>query len=393
MNRWILAFCFALFTPLLALAQDDVPVAFDLTYDQSVQETLTAAAFYDWWQFEGLAGDLIVVDMQASGGLAPLLGLLDPGGSLVARSENGVIDGTITLEYALPSPGRYTIVATRVDNENGTTIGAYSLQLRRANATSLDSTLYQDVTFVCEDFEATTAATIRLQDDLKEGQRYRVTVYGLDGFEPVIRIEFQGPKMVEPYEFCNTDAQVTTGDTYTLPGNITGTITADKRIQASQIGINGADQAGVVTLTIASREGKPGKWFAVIDQIGLDAGGDIDTIEVRLGPLAATRTALTAYIVGKSNSRLDPILRWGEQDSFCDDAGRGDCVEVPSIARYGATLNELGTPEPILGDRSDAGLILAPGNADPMTLVIGSRNNETHGDYALFLIGELPPRP
>jgi hypothetical protein len=53
------------------------------------------------------------------------------------------------------------------------------------------------------------------------------------------------------------------------------------------------------------------------------------------------------------------------------------------------TLHE-GSGTTITGDRSDAGLTLAPGTTDIMTLELGSRESDTYGDYALFLLGQMP---
>jgi hypothetical protein len=46
----------------------------------------------------------------------------------------------------------------------------------------------------------------------------------------------------------------------------------------------------------------------------------------------------------------------------------------------------------LTGDRSDAGLLINPGNPDPVVVQLSSREGKTHGTYALVFIGQLPPR-
>jgi hypothetical protein len=378
----------------ISAAQDaDLPVVLDIRYDQTVEETITAAAFYDWWVLDAEEGDILVIDMQARNGLEPLIGLLDSSGTLVARSDDGLPDSAVTLEYTAPSTGKYTIVATRVGNQSGLSTGAYTLRLRRANPAPLPAEdPYQDVTFRCENGEATTAATLQFADDPVPGLRYRLTVYGSDGFRPVIRVSFVRPDTGEPYELCNTDALRTVGDSFTLPGQETQTITEATLDRASQLGLTGADGMGTITLTIGSLNDQPGPWVALIEGFRIDPKDDVDTLDVRIGPLAALTSTLSVYMVTNPDSRLDPLLSWSDGGLACDDAGRGDCANVPAFSGASFLLNE-GDGLNLKPDRSDAGLVLAPGSPDPMTLEMSSRSGDTYGGYTLILIGQLPPRP
>ncbi len=384
-------FFIILLTVFPVLAQDDstVVTVADILFDSVEQDTITNGAFYDWWRVQAVAGDVLVIDMGGSDGLAPLLGILDEGNNLVARSEDGEPNQSITMDYTVPKDGQYTIVATRVGNQEGTTTGRYAIRLRRANPAQENHSddQYVDVTFPCRDFEATTAVDLRFSDDPHPGLSYRMTVYGLDGFVPVIRLKFnvQGQ---DPFETCNTDAHATLTDTFTLPGEDQRTVTQDSLSTVSQLIFNGAEKAGLVDVAIASKDGAPGRYFAVIDGLSIDSAADTDGMDVRMGPLAKL-TPLTVYMVAGANSRLDPYMSWISGNMDCDDAGRGDCKQVPAIAKAGVTLHE-GDGMTIMGDRSDAGLVLAPGTTDFMSLVLGSRSNDTYGTYSLFLIGELP---
>lgn len=381
--------CFILLlTTLSVLAQDDAPNVQDIAYDEVVEQTITDAAFYDWWTVNAIEGDQMVIDMKAFDGLAPLLGVLDGSGNLITHSDQGQPDAEVTLEYTAEQDGRYVIVATRVGNAEGTTTGSYVLRLRRANAAPQTSPdVYQDVTFICQNVEVTTATTIQFADDSRSGLSYRITVYGLDGFDPVIRLNLEQPR---PYEQCITNADATIGNTFTLPGETMQTITEANIGNATQVAINSADQVGVVQVTIGSEAGKAGRYIAIIDNLMIDPKSDTDPMEFRVGPLAARATSMAVYMVGVENSRLDPYMTWEARNMICDDAGRGDCKTVPSFTGASFTLND--PVATLTGERSDAGLVLAPGNPEPMQLEFSSRSGDTSGGYALVILGELPSR-
>ena len=371
------------------LAQDsDSSSLLPIKYDDVVQETLTQKSFFDWWQLDAKAGDDIVIDMAAFDGLEPLIGILDPGGTLVSRSNDGAANSTVMLEYVIPAEGQYTIVATRVGNADGTSAGSYSLRLRLANPPVETVNTYQDVTFRCDDNDVTTASTLVFQEDPIQNLTYRITVYGIDGFLPVIRLNTDLPNKVE---VCNTDAAKTVGDTFTLPGETQRTISADNLDTVSQLLVGGGEKAGVITITIGSKDGKPGRYMAIVEGFNIDPANDTDAVEVRVGPLAAKTTAIQMYMVAAQNSRVDPFMTRADTEETCDDAGRKGCEAVPTFSGSGATLHE-GDGATLTGDRSDAGLLINPGNPDPVVVQLSSREGKTHGTYALVFIGQLPPR-
>lgn len=366
----------------------DVPTVSPIEYDTVVEDSITAAAFFDWWQVQAARGDILVIDMAAAGGLEPLLAILSASGDVVARSEEGGPNATLRLEYTVPADGQYTIVATRVGSADGTSTGAYALRLRRANPAPDNAGAAQPVVFRCQDFEATTVATLRFADDPAADRLHRITVYGLDGFRPAIRATFASQP---DFEECTTDAQRTVGDSFALPGEEPREITADTLETAAQLAISGAENAGTITVTLASRDGAPGRYLALIEGFTIDPARDADTVEVGIGPLAARSTELLVYMVAAQNSRLDPLMAVIETGQTCDDAGRTGCDDVPTFAGAVITLNDRGGAT-LRGDRNDAGLRLAPGGPDLLTLELRSRGGSTFGGYALALIGELPPR-
>ena len=186
--RFVFAAALLLFALPLLAQEDDGPLSEPISYDQPVSDSLSQRAFWDWWQLQAAEGDLIVAEMQAGDTLEPLLGILDAEGMLLARSDDGEPGGTVTLEYRAEQAGQYTIVATRVGNEDGISTGPYQLLVRQANLPRLNP--YQEVTFRCQDYEVTNAATLVVEEDAQPGGPVIVAVYGLDGFEPVISHQF-----------------------------------------------------------------------------------------------------------------------------------------------------------------------------------------------------------
>lgn len=384
-----LLFCILLLSATAASAQIGEPDTEILTYDSVVSGDITADAIFDWWFIQAQAGDEMVIDMQASDGLAPLLGLLSPESILVARSEDGTVDGAVTMEYIAPEDGEYVIVATRAGNENGTTTGSYQLRVRRANAAFTRVNPYQQVIFRCNDMEVTNAATLEFYDYSEQVTAYRINVYGIGDFVPVIRVELERLGVTD----CSSDSQAMSGDNYTLPGQETVTLEGDLLRHAAQLTITGAQQAGMVLLTIGSRDGAPGQYVTVIEGFYIDPRNDRDILRIGQGPLAAA-APLLVYMVGGKNERLDPVITF-EDDSgdtnatICDDAGRRGCDEVASIE--GLQIN-IGAEVEIRGDRFDAGALLHPGDPLLRSLELGSFSGNTSGSYSLVLLGELPLR-
>src|SRR5690606_37977247 len=165
-------------------------------YGQVVEETLTQRSFVDIWEFYGTQGDRIIARMVARDGLAPLLGITDAGGDLVARSDlsidgsmqlNAPENGISEINFVLPETGPYMLVATRVGNQEGTTTGSYTLSLTFVESAA-EARAFQEVVFRCGAAEIITAGTIELIPEPGDGD-YWVSVYGLDGFDPYIRVD------------------------------------------------------------------------------------------------------------------------------------------------------------------------------------------------------------
>jgi hydrogenase maturation factor len=384
----LILFCCCLTT--LAAAQDaDLPYVGPIGYGQTVEDSITPAAFFDWWQISLRRGDVIRVEMQAAGGLEPLLGLLDANQDLVTRSEDGAADSAVVLSYEVPADGAFTIVATRVGNAEGASSGGYALRLMLVTSAAPTPDGIQDVTFRCPntaEVEATTVLSLRLLDDFVDGLNYRVTVYGVDGFIPVIRVDITGDT---PVTYCNFSNEPLVGDRFTLPGDSERTVPETDPLTAAETDISGV--ADIVNLTIASRDGAAGRYLLVIQGLAIEPQGDRDVVELALGPLVAQSGQVTLYMVGAADSRLDPFLATEDEAFTCDDAGRRGCAAVPEVT--GAGVEQDGQDGSLLrltADRSDAGVILQPGGTDWVPLELRAREDRTRGGYALLVLGELP---
>jgi hypothetical protein len=368
----------------------DTPINSTITYNETVQATITEEAFFDRWTFNAAQGDIVVAIMIASDGLAPLLGLGTIGGELLYATdgfhEDRRVDAEpntqVEIEYRIAEAGQYVMIATRAGRDEGTTTGSYTLSLRRANNDPGRPDMFQDVVFRCGEDEVTTALTVEWFQE--SGETYRVRAYGLDGFRPLLRL--QGGPMGEIND-CSADSQMMGGDSFILPGEAAATLPAENPPDAAALDLSaGLDD---ITLTVGSIDGAGGRYLLVIDGFQIMPERDPDLMTVRLGPLAR-ETALLAYMVRTGSSRLDPVMTWldfnDQPIQTCDDAGRRGCESVAAFTGAGVTLND-GTS--INGARLDAGLLLQPGNADPILVEFTNRNRDL-GGYAVILIGTLP---
>ncbi len=119
--------------PVLPPDYEPFPV---ITYGQTVQGELSSVKFMDIYVFLGTEGDPITVDLVSmnadeANGLDPLLVLLDDGRIPLTENDDIVdgVDRNSHLEFTLPRTAYYAIVATRFDQDAGTTAGPYELTL------------------------------------------------------------------------------------------------------------------------------------------------------------------------------------------------------------------------------------------------------------------------
>jgi len=407
-------FLVGLFTLLIALptiAQDVAPTPFDppdtplyvpITFDNTVTGSITDAAFFDWWEIELEEGDEILIEMQARDGLAPLVGILDSNRDLQARSDDERIErvnGLSLLQYRAPADGIYLIVPTRVDNEFGDSTGSYDLTV--SLIPDIENDEFVQVEFRCSEMIITNALELEFTEEINEREQdgiaifefYRLTVYGLDGFQPIIRAQ---ASVQDGNLDCSGDAQRTSGNEVTFPDGTELLITENDLDNVAQLSLrstNDEQNFGVVSLSIGSLDGTGGRYIAFLEGLQLSERQDVDQLIVRKAPFAKD-SDLDIYMVGDNDTRLDPTLTLLDEEEniliVCDDAGRADCDTIASFTDAG-TLIRLGTNVTnIRGDRFDAGVTLTDSSTDPFTLTMQSRNNDTNGAYTLVFIGSLP---
>jgi hypothetical protein len=377
--RWLFVLLIGvLVTP--ALAQADEPLISPIAYNSTVQETITAAAPFDWWQVQASPGDAIRLQVIASDGLAPQAAILSPAGDRVATSAEGAINGRVVLEYTVPDAGMYTVVVTDV----GETTGGYTLTFQRVNSESSPSS---DVIFLCNGDEMAALASVAFTREDSDAAMYPLYVYGFDGLLPAIRVQFSEQNI----DVCHRDAHQQAGDVITLPGADPVTLEADQLDTASQLNANaGETPLGTITISFGAEAGTSGRFLAIIGGFGIAPNNDTDTLQARAGGLANRSIPMQLYMVGTgANNRLDPFMRFPTSGMECDDAGRRTCADVPSFNGAGVVFN---TGEQVVGDRFDAGLNFEVGNPAWQEVELGSFSGNTGGEYALVLVGELPPR-
>lgn len=393
---------------LTSSAQTDEPLVAGINYGMSVQETITDFAFFDWWQLQVEEGDIVVASMEAVEGLQPLLGLMDAGGDIVARSDIETvaeIDGVSFIQHTVATPGLYTIIATRDGRDDGTTTGAYILTVNnRSDTDNTRANPFLETEFRCEEWLITNALTFQfsedvdLSNDATPGQVtefYRISVYGLDGFEPVIRI-LSDILPDRPLD-CTDSAQATEGTQLDLPFlETTYDVTEDDADHVAMVTVTNSrenEPLGDITFSIGAKEGTFGQYIVVLEGLELHERQDIDEFFIRRGPFASD-THLDMYMIGYPNNRLDSFMESRiietDESQTCDDIGRDACSDMPAIIPSTLLIGEDGAT--YSADRFDAGVRLdSPDNLLALVSLL-SRENTTSGEYLVLFVGELLPR-
>ncbi len=114
----------------------------EMSYGETVEGEISDQSVIGVYIFKAEAEDEISVTMESTdGALDPYLFLLDANQVPIVEDDD-IIDGqnrNAQIEYVIPEAGYYVIVATRFEQDAGTTAGAYTLTLRRAgDETSLE---------------------------------------------------------------------------------------------------------------------------------------------------------------------------------------------------------------------------------------------------------------
>jgi hypothetical protein len=129
--------------PVLPADYQDFPL---LTYGQTVQGEISSAKFMDVYVFLGSADDTITIEMDSQNidqpeGLDPVLFLLDDARIPLIENDD-IVDGVernARIQFTLPRTGYYAVVATRFDQQAGTSEGPYTLSLTGPGAAAAET--------------------------------------------------------------------------------------------------------------------------------------------------------------------------------------------------------------------------------------------------------------
>ncbi len=111
--------------------------AIPMNFGDTLSGSITQNAKYALYTFEGQAGDLVRIGMQATAGtLDTSLFLLSPDGAQLAANDDAVLNETtdsLIDSFTLPVDGTYIVIATHYGLLYGGTSGTYNLSLTRLN--------------------------------------------------------------------------------------------------------------------------------------------------------------------------------------------------------------------------------------------------------------------
>lgn len=119
--------------------QAEMESAIQIPVGQEVFGNISGQNTFDLYTFEGLAGDIVTINMSAvASTLDTKLFLISPSGIEIAENDDSIVSGpdrttnSEITQLLLPEDGQYTIIATRYATLFGGTVGGYSLLLRQS---------------------------------------------------------------------------------------------------------------------------------------------------------------------------------------------------------------------------------------------------------------------
>lgn len=376
---------------MLTSAQADAPTQSTISFGSTVSDTITNRAIFDIWEFDAIAGEQYRADMAASDGLAPLLGLRDPAGN-VDTASNMLDDGSVldaepdtsaTLFFEITRDGLFALIATRVGRDEGTTTGSYTLTLTRLSVPQAPDNTYVDVVFRCNSDEVTTALIVEFGDQSETGAGYTITAFGLDGFDPVVRL---GGDDGSSGALCERSVPAPEDP------EISVSLGSDEPLTFYGVSITGAavyslaESDTEVRVTVGSKDGRPGRYALRIEGLSIESLGDSDMIVVRAGPFAKAEP-IWLWMLRSGLSRLDPDIDVPDEIAFCADVALRTCE--PSLIGSGITVRS-NQGSVTRTDRLDAVAALNTGTSDPIELTVSSQNGRSTGAYTLWVFGTLP---
>lgn len=124
---------------LLMVSVASAQEAVKLAYGDIARGEITNSTFELEYVFAGQAGDIVVIEIAGdaesySDAIEPMLFVIDPNGTQIIESEDGLPLKIATVSLVLPEDGAYTIIATREDGRSGEDEGNFILRLMQPQA-------------------------------------------------------------------------------------------------------------------------------------------------------------------------------------------------------------------------------------------------------------------
>ena len=174
-----------------------------LDYETVAFGTLSADKPADRWQFNGAAGDRVIIRMDAfSAALDPRLALLDPAGTEIASDDDsGEALNAWLYDFTLPTDGTYTIhcqnsgpppdsvapyqvqvypFGTRGPGDDFTWEGPLSLRRGERNVGGLDATDWEDVWFFAGEWDEALRISLVPMSETLTGLYFELYAVGGD---------------------------------------------------------------------------------------------------------------------------------------------------------------------------------------------------------------------
>ncbi|MBE2269723.1 MAG: trypsin-like peptidase domain-containing protein [Anaerolinea sp.] len=226
---------------------------------------------------------------------------------------------------------------------------------------------------------------------MRPGYSYRVTVIGVDDFDPVLLVIYP-----DGSGYCNDDSDNAIRYTATLPGVglVTGNGTGSQ-IEFQQDTGEFAD----MQIVVGGYEGMGGEFILIVEGMGVtDADNLGDPFSVLLNrSLIASGVPITAYMLGRDLG-LDPFMGlidpedWrgfllddNDDEIVCDDSGTEFCWgDSSDLSRAAVTLGDV----EVAGESYDAMLAISPEVAfesdyERIGFLLTSYDQRTRGQYLL----------
>jgi hypothetical protein len=243
---------------------------------------------------------------------------------------------------------------------------------------------------------------VEFNTNVRPGNTYRVTVLGVDGFDPVVAV-IPDVGSIE----CNDDSEEASEFSGFLP--TTGEIVPSS-LNSSVTFSNRTSDFMDVQIVVGGFGGSAGEFVLLFEGLAYtSADGDGDPFNVNVSAnVISAGVPLSAYVIGLSNSLdpkitivdadNDPIFQDGEE-VYCDDANStlcyGDGADTELSGSFILTPDEM-----IIADSLDPVLIIPTAGLDPtidyefsyINYLISSFAGSSTGDYLVaFHLGEDDP--